>query len=91
MTLTINPVKLKRSIYFRVPIDIADLVGVQPESEVTLTLEERKDDFLLIYRVRKEPSQQLVQPKDSPKTQPAVIKAAIDEAPLPLSKSVTVR
>ncbi len=91
MTLRINPVKLKRSIYFRVPIDIADLVGVQSESEVTLTLEERKDDFLLIYRVRKEPSQQLVQPMEAQKTQAAVINAAIDEAPLPLSKAVTVR
>lgn len=56
MTLKIRPVRLKQSIYFRVPIDIADLIGLDPNAEVTLNLEERDDQFLLIYSVGKGPT-----------------------------------
>jgi hypothetical protein len=53
MTLRIRPVKLKQSIYLRVPSDIANLIGMDSEAEVTLTIEEQNHQFLLVYSVRK--------------------------------------
>lgn len=53
MTLRIKPVKLKQSIYFRVPNDIADLIGIEPSAEVTLSLEDQDQQFLLVYSVTK--------------------------------------
>jgi len=53
VTLIIRPVKLKRSVYFRVPNDIADLISIEDDSHVTLTLEERNDRYLLVYSVFK--------------------------------------
>jgi hypothetical protein len=53
MTLKIRPVKLKQSIYFRVPSDIADLIGLDSNADVTLTLREQDSRFLLIYSVNK--------------------------------------
>ena len=53
MTLSIRPIRLKRSIYFRVPNDIVDLIGLEDDSKVTLTLEEKKDRHLLVYSVLK--------------------------------------
>lgn len=53
MTLRIRPVKLKQSIYVRVPNDIADLIGIGPNTEVTLNLQDETEQFLLIYSVRK--------------------------------------
>jgi hypothetical protein len=45
---------LKKSIYFRVPSDIVDLIGLEDNSKVSLTLEERDDRHLLIYSVNKD-------------------------------------
>lgn len=53
MTLSIRPVRLKKSIYFRVPNDIVDLISLEDNSQVTLTLEEKGDRHLLIYSVLK--------------------------------------
>lgn len=53
MPLRINPIKVKQSVYFRVPNDLADMIGVERDSEVTLTLEETLDEHLLVYRVKK--------------------------------------
>jgi hypothetical protein len=53
MPLTIKPVKLKQSIYFRVPSDIADLIDIQKDAEVMLKLEEQEGQYLLTYYVRK--------------------------------------
>jgi hypothetical protein len=55
LTLTVRPVKLKQSIYLRVPIDIASLIGLDGHEEVTLTLEQQDEQFLLVYSVRKTP------------------------------------
>jgi len=44
---------LKRSIYFRVPNDIVDLINLEDNSQVTLTLEEKNDCHLLVYSVIK--------------------------------------
>jgi hypothetical protein len=53
VTLKIKPVKLRQSVYFRVPNDIADLIGLQPNAEVILSLEEEEDRYLLTYSVTK--------------------------------------
>jgi hypothetical protein len=53
LTLRIRPVKLKQSIYFRVPNDIADLISLDSHADVSLTLQEQDDHFLLIYSVNK--------------------------------------
>jgi len=53
LTLSIRPVRLKKSIYFRVPSDIVDLIGLEDNSQVALTLEEEDDRHLLIYSVIK--------------------------------------
>ena len=54
LTLTVKPVKLRRSIYIRVPNDIADLIGVSPEANFTLKLVDAGEQYLLIYSVTKE-------------------------------------
>ena len=53
MTLSIRPVRLNRSVYFRVPNDIADLISLADNSQVTLTLEEKDDRHLLVYSIMK--------------------------------------
>ncbi len=47
---------MKQSVYFRVPNDIADMLGVDRDSDVTLVLEETGDEHLLVYRIRKVPA-----------------------------------
>jgi hypothetical protein len=54
MALKIRPVRLNKSIYVRVPNDIADLIGIDGEADVTLRLQDSADEFLLTYAIRKE-------------------------------------
>lgn len=60
MTLRIKPVKLRQTVYFRVPNDIADLIGIDPDAEVTLKLEELENEYLLKYSVTKPRIKQVV-------------------------------
>ena len=53
LTLSIRPVKLNKSVYFRVPSDIVDLIGLENDSQVTLTIDEKNDRHLLIYSILK--------------------------------------
>jgi len=53
LPLRIKPVKLKQSVYFRVPSNIAGLIEVGPDSQVTLRIKEQDEQFLLIYSVEK--------------------------------------
>jgi hypothetical protein len=53
LALKIRPVRLNRSIYVRIPNDIADLIGIKGDTEVTLKLEDARDEFCLIYRIPK--------------------------------------
>ncbi len=53
LPLRIKPVKLKQSVYFRVPSNIAGLIEVCPDSQVTLRIKEQDEQFLLIYSVEK--------------------------------------
>jgi len=53
MALKIKPVRLNRSIYVRVPNDIADLIGIDGEADITLRLQDAGEEFFLIYSIRK--------------------------------------
>lgn len=54
MTLSIRrPIRLKRSVYFRVPNDIVHLINLDETSQVTLSLEQQSDRHLLVYFVLK--------------------------------------
>jgi hypothetical protein len=50
----IRSVKLNHSTYLRVPGLIADLIGLDSKDEVTLTMEVRDGQYLLIYAVNRE-------------------------------------
>jgi hypothetical protein len=54
VTLSIRPVRLNKSIYLRVPNDIADLIEIDHQAGVTLSFEEQEGRFLLIYSVQKQ-------------------------------------
>jgi len=53
LPLRIKPVKVKQSVYLRVPNDIADWIGIDPDAEITLNIEQKGEGFLLLYSVRK--------------------------------------
>jgi len=53
MALKIKPVRLNRSIYVRVPNDIADLIGLDGEADITLRFQNVGEEFFLIYSIRK--------------------------------------
>ncbi len=59
MALKIRPVRLNKSIYVRIPNDIADLIGIDGEADVTLRLQNTGEEFFLIYAVRKPGSKPL--------------------------------
>ena len=54
MPLSIQPVRLNKSIYLRVPNDLADLIEINHQTRVTMNFEEMQDRFLLIYSVQKQ-------------------------------------
>jgi hypothetical protein len=53
MTLKIKPVQLNKSIYVRVPNDIADLIGIDKDAEFALTLETAGNEVSLVYSVKR--------------------------------------
>jgi hypothetical protein len=53
MALKIKPVRLNRSIYVRVPNDIADLIGIDGETDITLKFQDAGEESFLIYSIRK--------------------------------------
>jgi hypothetical protein len=53
MTLKIKPVRLNKSIYVRVPNDIADLIGIDKDAEFALTLETSGNEVSLVYSVKR--------------------------------------
>ncbi len=53
MPLVIKPVKLNKSIYVRVPNDIADLIGLQARDALTLTYQDLQGEVRLTYTVHK--------------------------------------
>lgn len=67
--MKIKPVKLKQSIYFRVPSHIADLISLDSNADVSLTLQEQDNYFLLIYSVNKPMAADPLRSKISPEEQ----------------------
>jgi hypothetical protein len=46
---------LKQSIYVRVPSGIADLIGIDSSTELTLNLVQQEERFVLIYSMARPP------------------------------------
>jgi len=53
MTLVIKPVRLNKSVYIRVPNDLADLIELWAKDEFNLTLQETDQEYRLIYTIPK--------------------------------------
>ena len=68
MTLLIRPVKMNKSIYVRVPNDIAHIIGLDNQVEVSFTFEDNDTQLRLIYSLNKtklEAQQASSQPVDT--------------------------
>ena len=53
MPLLIRPVKMNKSIYVRVPNDIAHIIGLDNQVEVSFTFEDTGNELHLIYSLNK--------------------------------------
>jgi hypothetical protein len=53
MPLLIRPVKMNRSIYVRVPNDIAHIIGLDNQVEVSFSFEDIGNELRLIYSLNK--------------------------------------
>ena len=53
MPLVIKPVRLNKSIYIRVPKDLADLIGLSKIDEFNLSFQGTDQEFRLIYSKKK--------------------------------------
>jgi hypothetical protein len=61
MPLLIRPVKMNKSIYVRVPNDIAHIIGLDNQVEVSFSFEDVGEELRLIYSLNK-PNTQHQQP-----------------------------
>jgi len=52
-TLVIKPVRLNKSVYVRVPSDLADMIGFGKKEEFNLTLQENDREYRLVYTIPK--------------------------------------
>ena len=58
MTLVIKPVRLNKSVYVRVPNDLADMIGLTQTDQFSLKLQDVDGEFRLVYTIQKsEPDQ----------------------------------
>ena len=57
MPLLIRPVKMNKSIYVRVPNDIAHIIGLDNQVEVSFSFEDIGDELRLIYSLDKSRNQ----------------------------------
>jgi len=53
MPLLIRPVKMNKSIYVRVPNDIAHIIGLDNQVEVSFSFEDNNNQLRLIYSLNK--------------------------------------
>jgi len=65
MPLLIRPVKMNKSIYVRVPNDIAHIIGLDNQVEVSFSFEDIGDELRLIYSLDKSGNQH-EQPVNNP-------------------------
>jgi hypothetical protein len=77
MPLLIRPVKMNKSIYVRVPNDIAHIIGLDNQVEVSFSFEDVGSELRLIYSLSKSRTQ-----NPQPLTNPVVeAKSAIVAKP----------
>jgi hypothetical protein len=65
MPLLIRPVKMNKSIYVRVPNDIAHIIGLDNQVEVSFSFEDIGDKLRLIYSLNKSTDENQ-QPENNP-------------------------
>ena len=65
MPLLIRPVKMNKSIYVRVPNDIAHIIGLDNQVEVSFSFEDIGDQLRLIYSLNKSTNEHQ-QPENNP-------------------------
>jgi len=68
MPLLIRPVKMNKSIYVRVPNDIAHIIGLDNQVEVSFSFQDVGNELRLIYSLDKSKPNR----EEHPKTTPAV-------------------
>lgn len=68
MTLLIRPVKMNKSIYVRVPNDIAHIIGLDKQTEVSFSFEDIGGQFRLIYSLNKSSTNPQGQQLNNPPT-----------------------
>ncbi|MGA2627238.1 MAG: hypothetical protein ABSF63_09290 [Candidatus Bathyarchaeia archaeon] len=64
MPLLIRPVKMNKSIYVRVPNDIAHIIGLDNQVEVSFSFEDIGNELRLIYSMNKSTNEH--QPDNNP-------------------------
>ena len=58
MTLVVKPVQLNKSVYIRVPNDLADMIGLWKKDQLSLALQETDREYRLVYTmIKHEPEQ----------------------------------
>ena len=65
MPLLIRPVKMNKSIYVRVPNDIAHIIGLDNRVEVSFSFEDIGNELRLIYSLNKSTNEHQ-QPENNP-------------------------
>jgi len=68
MPLLIRPVKMNKSIYVRVPNDIAHIIGLDNQVEVSFSFEDNDSQLRLIYSLDKSRPKQEDNPSVESKT-----------------------
>ena len=66
VTLVIKPVRLNKSVYLRIPNDIADLIGLSKTDEFTLRFQDTEVEVNLVYSLRKTTVDKMVQKTTKP-------------------------
>ncbi|MGO9644360.1 MAG: hypothetical protein ACLPY5_06390 [Candidatus Bathyarchaeia archaeon] len=66
VTLVIKTVRLNKSVYLRIPNDIADLIGLTKTDQFTLRFQDTEDEIKLIYSLPKSTTDQPVQKANKP-------------------------
>jgi len=66
MPLLIRPVKMNKSIYVRVPNDIAHIIGLDNQVEVSFSFEDVGNELRLIYSLDKSRPNHEEHPKPTP-------------------------
>ena len=66
VTLVIKPVRLNKSVYLRIPNDIADLIGLSKTDDFTLRFQDTEDEVNLIYSLRRTTVDKVVQKPTKP-------------------------